>query len=130
MQIPIITNESLAQMTLMQLTAYVLRLLSEALPHVENIETAETNAKASAEAAAATVNGFDTHVAEKIATVDPLLQAAVDRAVTMGVAKADVQITAAAESASVAAVTVVDNAVENGLDRINAAIETVLTTEV
>ena len=125
MQIPIITNESLAQMTLMQLTAYVLRMLSEALPHVENIETAETNAKASAEAAAATANGFDAHVTEKTTAFDAhVIEKAtafydqVDRKTrefNTKVAKAKEQI---------------DNAVISGLDRINAAIETVLTTEV
>ena len=56
MQIPIITNESLSQMTLMQLTSYVLKLLSEALPHVENVETDEASAAASASAAAASAS--------------------------------------------------------------------------
>ena len=95
MQIPIISNESLAQMTLMQLTAYVLRLLSEALPHVENIETAETNAQASATAAAASADAASNSAA------------------------------AAAGSEST-----VETAVNAGVTRINAAIETVLNTEV
>ena len=56
MQTPIITNESLSQMTLMQLTSYVLKLLSEALPHVENVETAEASATASASAAASSAS--------------------------------------------------------------------------
>ena len=56
MQTPIITNESLSQMTLMELTSYVLKLLSEALPHVENVETAETNATSSASAAASSAS--------------------------------------------------------------------------
>lgn len=145
MQTPIITDETLSQMSLMRLTSYTLSLLAEALPHITNVETAEANAQASAAAASAAVNGFDAHVSEKIASVDPLLQASVDRAVanadsdlathvdaavTTGVANATEQINAAAASASTAAVTEVDHAVENGLDRINAAIETVLTTEV
>lgn len=53
MQIPIITNESLSQMTLMQLTSYVLKLLSEALPHIANVETDEASSAASASAASA-----------------------------------------------------------------------------
>lgn len=145
MQTPIITDETLSQMSLMRLTSYTLSLLAEALPHITNVETAEANAQASAEAAAASVNGFDTHVAEKIATVDPLLQAAVDRAVanadsdlathvdaavTSGVANANEQIIDAAASASTEAVIEVDIAVENGVDRINAAVTTVLNTEV
>ena len=56
MQIPIITNESLSQMTLMQLTSYVLKLLSEALPHVENVETDEASAAGSASAAASSAS--------------------------------------------------------------------------
>lgn len=95
MQTPIITNESLSQMTLMQLTSYVLKLLSEALPHIENIETDEASAAASASAAAGSA-------------------------------------TEAAASASEAAASFaqVEPAVNDGLDRINSAVTTVLNTEV
>lgn len=95
MQIPIITNESLSQMTLMQLTSYVLKLLSEALPHIENVETDEASAAASASSAAGSAS-------------------------------------AAASSASAAAVSLsqVETAVNTGIERINAAVTTVLNTEV
>lgn len=95
MQIPIITDETLAQMSLMRLTSHVLALLSEALPHVTNIETAEANAKASAEAAETSASSAATSAA------------------------------AAEES-----FTKVDPAVNAGIARINAAVTTVLNTEV
>lgn len=110
MQIPIITNESLAQMTLMQLTAYVLRLLSEALPHVENIETAETNAKASADAAS-------NSAAEAVGS-----ESTVETAVFVGVTRINDAVTTGE--------TTINNAVTTGETRINAAVTTVLNTEV
>ena len=141
MQTPIITDETLSQMSLMRLTSYILSLLAEALPHVANVETAEANAQSSAELAVGVVTGFDayvtekttafdTHVTEKIAAADTQIQSSVDAAVTSGVANATEHINAAAASASTVAVTEVDNAVENGLYRINDAVTTVLNTEV
>ena len=114
MQIPIITNESLAQMTLIQLTAYVLRLLSEALPHVENVETAETNAQASAAEAAATVNGFDAHAVEKTTAFDAHV---VEKTTAF-----DAHVTTALKS--------IDDQTTAGLAQINSAVTTVLNTEV
>lgn len=106
MQTPIITNESLSQMTLMQLTSYVLKLLSEALPHIENVETDEASAAASASSAAASA-----------------IEAA------------------ASASAAAASFSQVEPAVNDGINRINAAVDsgrlliantitTVLNTEV
>lgn len=114
MQTPIITDESLSQMSLMRLTSYTLSLLAEALPHITNVETAESNAQASATAAAATVNGFDAHVVEKMTEFYDQADSK-NREFNTNVAKANEQI---------------NNAIVNGLDRINAAIATVLTTEV
>ena len=77
MQTPIITNESLSQMTLMQLTSYVLKLLSEALPHVENVETAEASATASASAAASSASAAASS-ASTAAALLPQVAAAVN----------------------------------------------------
>lgn len=106
MQIPIITNESLAQMTLMQLTSYSLQLLATALPHVENIETAESNATAAAEAAAES---------EKVAA-----DAAANVVAMEGV------VTTAVENG----VKSINDKTTEGLAQINDAITTVLNTEV
>ena len=90
MQTPIITNESLSQMTLMQLTSYVLKLLSEALPHVENVETAEANATASASAAASSASAAASSAsaaAESFAQVEPAVNdgiASINAAVNSG----------------------------------------------
>ena len=117
MQIPIISNESLAQMTLMQLTAYVLRLLSEALPHVENIETAETNAQASATAAEASADAASDSAAEALGS-----ESTVETAVYVGVTRINNVVTTGE--------TTINNAVTTGETRINAAVTNVLNTEV
>lgn len=95
MQTPIITDETLSQMSLMRLTSYTLSLLAEALPHITNVETAEANAQESATAAATSADSAST--------------------------------SAAAAAASLAQV---EPAVNAGITRINAAVTTVLNTEV
>ena len=95
MQTPIITDETLSQMSLMRLTSYTLSLLAEALPHVANVETAEANAQASAAAAAASADSASTSAA-----------------------------------AAAASLSQVELAVNEGIARINAAVTTVLNTEV
>ena len=99
MQIPIITNESLSQMTLMQLTSYVLKLLSEALPHIENIENDEASAAASASAAEASASA----AAASFAKVEPAVNDGINR---------------------------INAAVNSGYDLIARTITTVLNTEV
>ena len=82
MQTPIITDETLAQMSLMRLTSYTLSLLAEALPHITNVETAEANAQASATAAATSADAASTSAAEAAgseATVETAVNAGVTR---------------------------------------------------
>ena len=106
MQTPIITDETLAQMSLMRLTSYILSLLSEALPHVTNIETAEANAKANATAAEAFANAASESAGEAAGSV-----ATVETAVNDGVTR-------------------INDETENGLSSINTAVLNVLNTEV
>ena len=92
MQTPIITDETLSQMSLMRLTSYVLSLLAEALPHVTNVETAETNAQASAAAAATSA----TAAAASEITVETAVNAGVTRingAVTAGETRINAAVT-------------------------------------
>ena len=95
MQTPIITDETLSQMSLMRLTSYTLSLLAEALPHITNVETAESNAQASATAAATSATAAETSA-----------------------------------GAAAASLSQVEPAVNEGIARINAAVTTVLNTEV
>lgn len=106
MQTPIITDETLSQMSLMRLTSYTLSLLAEALPHVANVETAEANAQASATAAASSADSASTSAASAAAS-----ESSVETAVNAGVTR-------------------INSATENGLASINAAVTTVLNTEV
>ena len=43
--IPIPTNESISQMTLVQMTRYIIDLLTDYLPYAERVETAATGAE-------------------------------------------------------------------------------------
>lgn len=82
MQTPIITDETLAQMSLMRLTSYILSLLSEALPHVANVETAESNAQASAAAAETSADSASESAAVAVgaeATVEAAVNAGITR---------------------------------------------------
>ena len=102
MQTPIITDETLAQMSLMRLTSYTLSLLAEALPHITNVETAEANAQASATAAETSADSASTSAAASQSSAD----------------------------AAAATLSQVEPAVNAGIARINAAVTTVLNTEV
>lgn len=113
MQTPIITDETLSQMSLMRLTSYTLSLLAEALPHVTNVETAESNAQASATAAATSATAAETSA---------------DAASESAAAAAGSESTV--ETAVNAGITRINSATENGLASINAAVTTVLNTEV
>lgn len=106
MQTPIITDETLSQMSLMRLTSYTLSLLAEALPHVTNVETAEANAQASATAAEASADAASNSAAAAAGS-----ESTVETAVNAGVTR-------------------INNAVTAGETRINAAVTTVLNTEV
>ena len=100
--IPIPTNESISQMTLIQMCRYIRDLLTDYLPYAERVETAATGAEAAKTAA------------ENSAT------SAADSA------------TAAANSATAAAAEYAktEPAVTDGLAQIENAITTVLNTEV
>lgn len=106
MQTPIITDETLSQMSLMRLTSYTLSLLAEALPHITNVETAESNAQASATAAEAFAGAASDSAAAAAGS-----ESTVETAVNAGVTR-------------------INSATENGLASINAAVTTVLNTEV
>ena len=113
MQTPIITDETLSQMSLMRLTSYTLSLLAEALPHITNVETAEANAQASAAAAATSATAAETSA---------------DAASTSAAAAAGSEVTV--ETSVNAGVARINEAVTTGVTRINAAVTTVLNTEV
>ena len=100
--IPIPTNESISQMTLVQMCRYIIDLLTDYLPYAERVETAATGAETAKTAA------------ENSAT------AAADSA------------TAAANSATAAAAEYakIEPAVTSGLAQIQSAVTTVLNTEV
>ena len=113
MQTPIITDETLSQMSLMRLTSYILSLLAEALPHVANVETAEANAQASATAAAKSATAAETSAVE-----------ASDSAAEAGAAASNV------DTAVYFGVERINEAIEKALADINAAVAKVLNTEV
>lgn len=100
--IPIPTNESISQMTLIQMCRYIRDLLTDYLPYAERVETAATGAEAAKTAA------------ENSATA------------------AENSKTAAANSATAAAAEFakIEPAVSDGLSQIQAAVTTVLNTEV
>ena len=100
--IPIPTNESISQMTLVQMTRYIIDLLTDYLPYAERVEAAATGAESAKTAA------------ENSATA------------------AETAKTAAANSATAAAAEYakIEPAVANGLAQIQAAVTTVLNTEV
>ena len=100
--IPIPTNESISQMTLVQMCRYIIDLLTDYLPYAERVETAATGAETAKTAA------------ENSAT------AAADSAT----AAANSATAAAAEYAKIAP------AVADGLQQIENAVTTVLNTEV
>ena len=93
--IPIPTNESISQMTLVQMTRYIIDLLTDYLPYAERVETAATgaeNAKTAAENSATAAANSATAAAAEFAKIEP--------------------------------------AVADGLAQIQAAVTTVLNTEV
>ena len=100
--IPIPTNESISQMTLVQMTRYIINLLTDYLPYAERVESAATGAETAKTAA------------ENSAT-------AAENAKT---AAANSATAAAAEYAKIAP------AVADGLQQIENAVTTVLNTEV
>lgn len=100
--IPIPTNESISQMTLVQMTRYIIDLLTDYLPYAERVETAATGAESAKTAA------------ENSATA----------AENSKTAAANSATAAAAEYAKIAP------AVADGLQQIQSAVTTVLNTEV
>ena len=100
--IPIPTNESISQMTLVQMCRYIIDLLTDYLPYAERVESAATGAEAAKTAA------------ENSATA------------------AENAKTAAANSATAAAAEYakIEPAVADGLQQIESAVTTVLNTEV
>ena len=100
--IPIPTNESISQMTLVQMCRYIIDLLTDYLPYAERVESAATGAETAKTAA------------ENSAT-------AAENAKT---AAANSATAAAAEYAKIAP------AVADGLQQIQSAVTTVLNTEV
>ena len=100
--IPIPTNESISQMTLVQMCRYIIDLLTDYLPYAERVESAKTAAENSATAAA----DYATAAANS------------------ATAAANSATAAAAEFAKIAP------AVADGLQQIQSAVTTVLNTEV
>lgn len=100
--IPIPTNESISQMTLVQMCRYIIDLLTDYLPYAERVETAATGAETAKTAA------------ENSATA----------AANSATAAANSATAAAAEYAKI------EPAVANGLQQIQSAVTTVLNTEV
>lgn len=100
--IPIPTNESISQMTLIQMCREIRDLLTAYIPYAERVETAATGAEAAKTAA------------ENSATAAESAKTAAENSATA----------AAAEYAKIAP------AVADGLQQIQAAVTTVLNTEV
>ena len=107
--IPIPTNESISQMTLVQMCRYIIDLLTDYLPYAEQVESAATGAENAKTAA------------ENSATAAAVSATAAANSAT---AAANSATAAAAEFAKIAP------AVADGLQQIQSAVTTVLNTEV
>ena len=72
--IPIPTNESISQMTLVQMTRYIINLLTDYLPYAERVESAATgaeSAKTVAENSATAAANSATAAAAEYAKIEP-----------------------------------------------------------
>ena len=72
--IPIPTNESISQMTLVQMTRYIIDLLTDYLPYAERVESAATgaeSAKTAAENSATAAANSATAAAAEYAKIAP-----------------------------------------------------------
>lgn len=122
--IPIPTNESISQMTLIQMCRYIRDLLTDYLPYAERVETAATGAEAAKTAAenSATAAENSKTAAANSATAAAAEYAKIEPAVTDGLGRI--------EFAKSTAVSAVEHAGEAGISQIQAAVTTVLNTEV
>lgn len=115
--IPIPTNESISQMTLIQMCREIRDLLNEYIPYAERVETAATgaeSAKTAAENSATAAANSATVAAAEYAKIEPAVTEAlgqIEFAKSMGVSS-------------------VEHAAETGLSQIQSAVTTVLNTEV
>ena len=122
--IPIPTNESISQMTLVQMTRYIINLLTEYLPYAERVESAATGAETAKTAAENSATAAET---AKTAAANSATAAAAEYAkIEPAVTEALGQI----EFAKSTGVSSVEHAAETGVSQIQSAVTTVLNTEV
>lgn len=115
--IPIPTNESISQMTLIQMCREIRDLLNEYIPYAERVETAATGAESAKTAAADSATA-----AENSATAAAAEFSKIEPAVTDGLGQI--------EFAKSTGVSSVEHAVQTGVSQIQSAVTTVLNTEV
>ena len=122
--IPIPTNESISQMTLIQMCRYIIDLLTDYLPYAERVESAATgaeSAKTAAENSATAAENSKTAAANS-ATAAAAEYAKIEPAVNEALGQF--------EFAKSMGVSSVEHAAETGVSQIQAAVTTVLNTEV
>ena len=136
--IPIPTNESISQMTLVQMSRYIIDLLTDYLPYAERVETAATGAEAAkttAENSATAAENAKT-TAENSATAAENAKTAAANSATAAAAeyaKIEPAVNEALgqiEFAKSTGVSSVEHAAETGVSQIQSAVTTVLNTEV
>ena len=108
--IPIPTNESISQMTLVQMCRYIIDLLTDYLPYAERVESAATGAETAKTAA----ENSATAAAAEYAKIEPAVTEALGQI----------------EFAKSTGISSVEHAAETGVSQIQAAVTTVLNTEV
>ena len=122
--IPIPTNESISQMSLIQMCRYIRDLLTDYLPYAERVETAATGAESAKTAAENSANAAanSATASANSATAAAAEFAKIEPAVTEGLGQF--------EFAKSMGVSSVEHAAEMGVSQIQSAVTTVLNTEV